>query len=145
MQTAAKLVLGIVPAGIALGALLGAAVDPDMKDAPAPWWRPTGSNVFASAEPGPESWPQDFAAARGHRPDLDYDAEVWALPIPVDEFMALADEQIVPPPDPAGHEEAADEAEAAVDDALAAVPAQPEPAPAPGEVRKAELTAAGLY
>ena len=145
MQAAAKLALGIVPAGIALGALLGAAVDPAMKDAPAPWWRLTGSEIFASAEPGPESWPQDFAAARSYRPDLDYDAEVWALPIPVDEFMALADEQIVPPPDSAGHEEAADKAEAAADDALTAMPAQPEPAQAPGEVRKSELTAAGLY
>lgn len=149
MQTAAKLALGIVPAGIALGALLGAAVDPDMKDAPAPWWRLTGSEVFASAEPGPEPWPQDFAAARSYRPDLDYDAEVWALPIPAYDLMILIDDPALelPPIDQEAiaAEDAADEAEAAADDALAALPAQPEPAPAPGEVRKAELTAAGLY
>jgi hypothetical protein len=149
MQTAAKLALGIVPAGIALGALLGAAVDPDMKDAPAPWWRLTSSEIFASVEPGPEPWPQDFAASRGYRPDLDYDAEVWALPIPADDLMILFDEPAPELPEIGQKvifaDDAVDEAEAAADDALAALPPQPEPAPAPGEVRKAELTAAGLY
>jgi hypothetical protein len=143
MRTAAKLALGIVPAGIVLGALLGAAVDPDMKDAPAPWWRLTGSEIFASAEPGPESWSQDLAAARSYRPDLDYDAEVWALPIPAYEFMALADEPADAPPaieqEAIAAADAADEAEAAAEDALAAETS------APGDVRKSELASAGLY
>ena len=147
MLTAAKWALGIVPAGIALGALLGAAVDPDMKDPPAPWWRLTGSDAFtASTEPDVEYWPQDFAAG-SYRPDLDYDAEVWALPIPASDLMILLDEPALELPeieqDVVVAEDAADEAEAAAEDALAAE--APEPETAPGEVRKSELAQAGLY
>lgn len=150
MVTAAKWALGILPAGIALGALLGAAVNPDMKDAPAPWWRLTGSEAFAaSAEPDSDEWPQDFAAARSYRPDFDYNVEVWSLPIPADEVWALADEPIPLPADSTAAEELADEAEAAAGDVLAA--AAPEPAtaadtapettPEAPEVRKPELAA----
>jgi len=147
MLTAAKWALGIVPAGIALGALLGAAADPDVKDAPAPWWRLTGSEQFASAETDPESWPQDFAAARSYRPDLDYDAEVWALPIPAYELMLMTEERTTEPAEieqeAIAAEDPADEAEAAAEDALAAQALTPQPAP--GEVRKSELGQAGLY
>src|SRR5688572_14432086 len=108
MMTAAKWALGIVPAGIALGALLGAAVDPDMKDAPVPWWRLTGAEPVVQADPGPEYWPQEFAAGRSYRPDLDYDAEVWALPIPADEVWAFAHEPIPLPPERSAAEEVAD-------------------------------------
>jgi hypothetical protein len=152
MLTAAKWALGIVPAGIVLGALLGSAVNPDMKDAPEPWWRLTGSDAFtASAEPDPEIWPQDFAAAGGYRPDLDYDAEVWALPISAYELAILIDEPATELPPIEQEiivaEDAAAEAEAAAEDALAAqTPAPaPEPETAPGEVRKSELAQAGLY
>ena len=137
MLTAAKWALGIVPAGIALGALLGAAADPDMKDAPAPWWRLTASEQFASAEPGPESWPQNLAAARSYRPDLDYDAEVWALPIPAYELMLMTEEPALELP-PTEQEVIAAE-DAAAEDALAVE------TPVPGDVRKSELASAGLY
>ena len=39
MRTRAKLALGIVTGGIALGAMLGAAADPEPKRPPAPPWR----------------------------------------------------------------------------------------------------------
>jgi len=151
MVTAAKWALGIVPAGVLLGALLGAAADPDMKDAPAPWWRLTGAESFTAApEPSLDVWPQDFAAARSYRPDFDYDVEVWELPIPADEVWAFADEPYSQPREQVAAEEVADEAEAAAGDALAAAApepatapeAAPEPAPAP-KARPPEL--AGLY
>jgi hypothetical protein len=151
MSTAAKWALAIVPSGITLGALLGSAVNPDMKDPPDPWWRLTGTEPFAQADPAPEYWPQDFAAGRSYRPDLDYDAEIWALPIPAYELVILSDDASLEQP-PIGHEiviagDAAEDAEAAAEDALAAqVPlAAPEPETAPGEVRKSELAQAGLY
>lgn len=148
MITAAKWALGIVPAGIALGAVLGAAVNPVMKDAPAPWWRLTGTDAFtASAEPALDEWPQDFAAARSYRPDLDYDIEIWSLPIPADQVWAMAGEPIAPPPDSTSTEAAATEAEAAAGDALAA--AAPEPAAAPETIPEAPEPLppqlAGLY
>lgn len=150
MLTAAKWALGIVPAGIVLGALLGSAVNPDMKDPPEPWWRLAGSDAFtASAEPEPEYWPQNFATAGGYRPDLDYDAEIWALPIPAYELAILNDEPAadLPPifPEVVTADDVADEAEAAAEDALAAQAPAPEPETAPGEVRKSELAHAGLY
>lgn len=152
MVTAAKWALGIVPAGIALGALLGAATDPDMKDAPAPWWRMTGAETYtAPPEPSLDAWPQDFAAVRSYRPDFDYDIEAWDLPIPSDEVLVLAEEPYAQPPERVSANAAADEAEAAAGDALAAAAApEPvaapesvaEPAPAP-KVRPPQL--AGLY
>jgi hypothetical protein len=152
MVTAAKWALGILPAGIALGALLGAAANPDMKDAPAPWWRLTGAETFtASDEPSLDAWPQDFAAARSYRPDFDYDIEVWELPIPADEVWAFADEPHPYPqqPDSTTAEEVAEEAQAAAGDALAAAVPEPAPAPeaapqtAPEKVHPPEF--AGLY
>ena len=139
MLTAAKWALAIVPGGIMLGAVLGGAANPDMKDAPAPWWRLTGAEPFASCEPAPEEWPEDLAAARSYRPDLDYDAEVWALPIPADEAWAVAEEPVAP--DSGVAEDAAAKAQAAAGDALAVPepPAAPEvtpetPAPVPPQL-----------
>ena len=147
MLTAGKWALAIVPAGIALGALLGAAANPEMKDAPPQWWQTTGTQpVFASEHYFVEAGPEDLDVFGGYRPDLDYDAEVWALPIPAYELAALADE---PPADELPTvtygvtEQAADEAEAAAAEAAAA--AQPAPAPEPAEARKSELVLAGLY
>lgn len=150
MLAAAKWIMGIVPAGVLLGALLGTAADPDMKDPPTPWWRLTGTDRIAvSDQQFAEAWPEDLSVPTGYRPDLDYDAEVWALPVPAYE-LAILDE---PPamPDEAlptvtygvsAAEDTADAAEAAAEDALAAE--APEPMP-PAEPRRSELAAAGLY
>ena len=147
MPAAAKWVMGIVTGGIALGALLGAAANPEMKDAPAPWWRLTATPpIFASEHYFVDVGPQDLDVPGGYRPDLDYDAEVWELPIPEYELAALAEEPLadeLPTVTYGVAEQVADEAEAAVEDAVAAE--QLEPAPAPAEVRQSELVLAGLY
>ncbi len=154
MLTAGKWALAIVPSGIMLGALLGAAANPDMKDAPAPWWRMTGADqIFASEQHFVEAPPQDLNVFGGYRPDFDYDEEVWVLPIPEYELAALEEEPFAPLSDGlptvtygVTAEDVADEAEAAAEDAVAAQEPQPAPAPAPpGEVRKSELALAGLY
>jgi hypothetical protein len=155
MLTASKWALTILPAGLALGALLGAAVNPVMKDAPTPWWQLSGRDeVAVSHEQFAEAWPQDLSPFGGYRPDLDYDAEAWALPIPAYELAPLADEPLAPPPLPDemptvsyGVTEAdsmADSAEAAEEDAFAAQASDPEPAPE-AEARKSELALAGIY
>lgn len=151
MLAAAKWVMGIVPSGVLLGALLGTAADPDMKAAPAPWWRLTGaSEVAVSGEQFAEAWPEDLSVPTGYRPDLDYDAEVRALPIPAHELAPLNEPPAMPedalPTVTYGvtaAEDVADQAEAAAEDALAAD--APAPEPAPDEPRKSELAAAGLY
>lgn len=139
-MAAAKWALGIVPAGIALGVLLGAAVDPDMKDAPAPEWRLTAAELItASNEAASEAWPEDLAAARGHRPDFDYDIEVWALPVPAQEVAALAEGQVAS----SAAEPAADGAEAlAAPEPESVTPPETVPETTP-EVRRPELS--GLY
>lgn len=149
--TFGKWAAGVVAGGLVLGTLLGAAADPDMKDAPEPWWQQTGrDDVIAEAEPVLFEDPRNFQAPGGFRPDLDYDAEVWALPIPDYEMAALADD----PYDPFAEElpevsfdtsaeHAADRAEQAVDDAAEAREAGTPPAAT--EVRKSELAVAGLY
>ena len=155
MMTVAKWALGILPAGITLGALLGAAANPDMKDPPEPWWRLTGHDAIVA--PGGvqfvEAGPEDLYIPGGYRPDLDYDAEVWALPIPASD-LAFYEEPYPPSSDDvpsvtyineAPVAEAADEAEAAAQEAVAAqAPPAEQPAPASGP-RKSELALAGLY
>jgi hypothetical protein len=151
MRTAAKWVLGILPAGIALGVLLGAAVDPHMKDAPAPWWRLSGFEETDRPEDHllAETSAESPGAAGGYRPDLDYDLEVWALRIPSYDLAALANEALAAPPvelpaiydgtaPAAANEEGADDAPAADEPAAA-------PEAAPNDVRKAELAQDGLY
>jgi hypothetical protein len=150
MLTTSKWALTILPAGLALGALLGAAVNPVMKAPPTPWWQLGGRDEAAvSHEQFAEAWPQDLSPFGGYRPDLDYNAEAWALPIPAHELAPLADEPFPLPEDMPtvsyGVTEAegmADSAEAAAEDALAAQASDTEPAT---EVRKAELALAGIY
>ena len=152
--TLGKWATGVVAGGLILGALLGAAADPDMKGAPEPWWQQTGrEEAIAEAEPVLFEDPRNFHARGGFRPDLDYDAEVWALPIPDYETAALADESYDPydpfadelpeAPYDTNAERAADRAEQAADDAVEAREA--ENPPAATEVRKSELAVAGLY
>jgi hypothetical protein len=149
MLAAGKWALTIVPAGIALGALLGDAANPEMKDPPAQWWQLAGADEVAVAEGALlfEAGPDDLSPFGSYRPDLDYDAEVWAEPIPAYEMAALTDEPSALPGSlptvtyGVAAEEVADAAEAAAEEAVAA--AQPEPAPT--DVRKSELASAGLY
>ncbi len=149
--TLGKWATGVVAGGLILGALLGAAADPDMKDAPEPWWQQTGrEEAIAEAEPVLFEDPRNFHARGGFRPDLDYDAEVWALPIPDYEMAALADESYDPfadelpeAPYDSNADRAAERAEQAADDAVEAREA--ENPPAATEVRKSELAVAGLY
>lgn len=149
--------LGVLTGGLLLGALLGAAADPEMKDPPAPWWQATGreENV-ASAEPVLFDPPEGLNAFGGYRPDLDYEAEVWSSPIPESEWAAFdyepypADEEFGPVPydlpsvtsDPGAADDVADDAELAVEEAKAAEQAKAEPE---SEIRKSPLARAGLY
>lgn len=152
LLTAGKWTLVIVPAGIALGALLGGR--PEMKEPPTPWWQLTGREQVVSHEPAyVETGPAELNVFDGYRPDLDYAAEVWALPIPDYDLAALLEDPPRAPADdwPAvsyGADEAAestaDAAEAVAEEALAAE-APAELQPPPGEVRKSELALAGLY
>lgn len=147
MLAAGKWFAGVVPTGIALGALLGAAVDPHMKEAPAPFWRLGGENVF-TASSGPIAFaagPDDLSPAGGYRPDLDYDAEARGSLIPASELMALIDEPLPEglPTVTYGVSAAEDVANDA--EAVAAEAPEPEPAPEPADPRKSELVSAGLY
>lgn len=151
MLAAAKWIVSVVPAGVVLGALLGGTAAPDMKDAPAPFWRLGGENAFiASSGPAFEVPPDDLSPAGGYRPDLDYDSEAWGSRIAYYEVGALADE---PLPDElptvtygvTATEAVADQAEAAADEAIAAEAPDPAPAPERAEERKPELVAEGLY
>lgn len=147
MRAAGKWATSVVFGGIVLGAMLGAAADPRIKDPPKQWWQLTGRDSIAVA--GEALWfespPEDMSPFSGFRPDLDYDAEVWALPIPAVDMASY-----YPPHDPfeeAGsqsdpaEEVAADEAEAAAEDAAAVADA----AIPPAEVRKPELADDGIY
>ena len=157
MLAAGKWILGVVTGGVLLGAVLGKASEPDMKDPPAPWWQLTGRDEAVASGDGyqfVEAGPQDLNPG-GYRPDLDYEALAWNLPLPDYELAYLVDEPLEAPADGlpvvtygiTAAEDAADEAEAAAGEALAAEPSEAEPAPGPasGEVRKSELALAGLY
>lgn|SRR5512139_1395953 len=86
MSHVAKYALTIVAGGLALGAVLGSAADPEMKRPAAPWWQQTGGrNASGSATDG--QWPAPSVAYPGmadsYRPDLDYDSVVtsyWEPP-----------------------------------------------------------------
>ena len=143
-------VVGIVAGGIALGAVLGKAANPHMKDAPEQWWQLTGSgDVADSGDQYTGGWPEQVSMPDSYRPDLDYDAEVWSLPIPAYEIAAIGYDQLPPPlpyaPPPVAYgnsitEQAADQAEKAAEDAEA-----PEAPPTPEDARKSDLARAGLY
>lgn len=149
MPAAARWVMGIVTGGIALGTVLGAAADPEMKQAPAPWWQMTGrgGEIAVSDYQFVEAGPEDLNVFGGYRPNLDYDAVVWALPIPDYELAALAEDSPVLPAEQlptvtygvTEAELAAERAETAAEEAVAA---EAEPAP---EAPKSELALAGLY
>ena len=151
MRTAGLWSIGIVAGGVALGILLAQAARPEMKDAPPQWWQLTGTDNAArvSDVQFAEAWPEDLYVPSGYRPDLDYDAEIWSLPIPEYEMAPLVDEEPVPFADEASAGEhdatdaadAADDAEAAVDEAIAATT----PGSETPEVRKSALAKAGLY
>ena len=153
MLTAGKWALAIVPGGIMLGALLGAAADPQMKDAPPPWWRLSGAApIMVSNQSFVEAGPEDLNVFGGYRPDLDYDAEVWALPYSAYELAPLAEEPVATGSDDLptvtygiAAEAVADQAEAAADDAIAEAQSEPVPAPEATDERKPELVQAGLY
>ena len=150
MPAAAKWVMGIVTGGIALGTALGAAVDPEMKQAPAPWWQMTGRDdeVVVSSMQFVQAGPEDLDVFGGYRPNLDYEA-VWTLPIPDYEMAALAEEPLMAPAAEelptvtygvTEAELAADQAETAAEEAQAAQATAPAP-----ETPKSDLALAGLY
>lgn len=149
MRTLGIWALGVLAGGVALGALLGAAAEPDMKDPPEPWWQLTGrEDVAEVGYVPPQPAPQGFRTSGGYRPDLDYDAEVWALPIPDYDATAWVGDPLEPfeddlPESHFGVESAADEAEDAVSEALAA--REEEEAPPAPAVRKSPLAKSGLY
>ena len=153
MPAAAKWVMGIVTGGIALGAMLGAAADPEMKQAPAPWWQMTGHEdaIVVSNMQFAEPFPEDLDVFGGYRPNLDYDAVVWASPIPDYEMAALAEEPSLQVTDELPRvtygiteaELAAEQAQTAAQEAVAAEAA--EPAPQEPEAPESELVLAGLY
>ena len=149
MSAAAKWTVGIVTSGIALGALLGAAVNPEMKQAPAQWWQTTGRDeIVVTNMQFVEPFPEDLDVFGGYRPNLDYDAVAWALPMPEYELAALVEEPPVPvaeelPTVTYGMTEAelaAEQAEAVAEEAQDAEAAEPAP-----EAAKSELALAGLY
>jgi hypothetical protein len=150
MPAAAKWLMGIVTGGIVLGTFLGAAANPEMKQAPAPWWQLTGreDEIVVSNMQFVEPFPEDLDVFGGYRPNLDYDAVAWALPIPEYELAAYAEELSAPAAEELPRvtygiteaELAAEQAEAAAEEAEAAEVAEPAP-----EAPKSELALAGLY
>ena len=153
MQTAGKWVMGIVTGGVLFGALLGKAASPDMKEPPVPSWKLSGrEEVAASAQQQFfEAAPEDLNPYGGYRPDLDYAAEVWALPLPDYDLAALRDEPLSAdwPTVSYGYtsaDRAAEESEDAARDARSAHQGEADTQAEPGaEVRKSELALAGLY
>ena len=118
-------------------------------------WQLTGSAEPAtSPDQYAAGWPEQVSMPDSYRPDLDYDAEVWSLPIPAYEIAAIGYDQLPPPPPYAPPpvtysygssttEQAADQAEKAAEDAEAAE--APEAPPPPEDARKSDLAMAGLY
>ena len=72
MLAAGKWAIAIIPCGIALGALLGSAANPDMKDPPAQWWQLAGQQEFAvSDQVWIEAVADEAAAAQAAQPDAE--------------------------------------------------------------------------
>jgi hypothetical protein len=150
MVTAGKWVASIVGGGIGLGLVLGAAMNPRIKDPEPQWWLLSGRDaIVASNEdqylvnPGPS----DLNPYSGYRPDLDYSAEDWALPLPAADFAYTA---YSPPPatlvdvpaEPSAEAElAADDVAAAAEDASEAAETEVVVLDAP----KSALVANGIY
>jgi len=155
MRTIAKLGLVILAGGLLLGMWLGNATQPDMKEPTAgATWRPGASS--AVAEPSPVfAEPAPPYLAGGHRPDLDYEAEAWELPISAEEWGPLYGSDtsayledypdIGPPLDFEAELQAESAARAAADAAAdAAEAANARRAPS-SDVRKSDLARSGLY
>lgn len=140
MLAAGKWITAIVAGGVCMGLLLGNAVDPSVKSPPEEWWQLGRAQLEQPQVYGsPDLGPQLAYAPHGFRPDLDYDAEVWSLPLSELDTTVLAwDEPLV---SSAPAEQAASEAAAAVAEALAAAADEPRP----DEPRKSALALAGLY
>jgi hypothetical protein len=150
MRTAGIWALSIVGGGIALGAMLGSAADPRPKNPEPQWWQLAGNEAIATSDPeyfGPPPEVPELDVHGGYRPDFDYDAEVWALPIPSGDFyyrfeelpqVSYMDAPAVPY---AEAEDAASAAQAAAKETVEADGA----VAAPVEVRKSELAANGIY
>jgi len=123
MHTAAKWALSITAGGLVLGALLGHAARPEMKDpAPRPWQLAGRDEAVASADSWTiEASPDDLNPFSGYRPALDYDALAWDLPNPDYDLAAPIDEPLDSPQEASepAVEQAADAAEAAAGEALA--------------------------
>ena len=112
MRTRAKLALGIVTGGIALGAMLGAAADPEPKRPPAPPWRAAQAAYYADAGYQlAEAPPQDLGRYRDSYAPSWADEEVadWEPEYPAWTYSDLPQEaesapderpaDAVPPPD----------------------------------------------
>ena len=145
--------LAIVPGGLLIGALIGDAVDPRIKDPAPQWWQLTGADttISRSNQVYAEVGPYELDMHGGYRPDLDYDAEVWSLPLPELDF---ADHEAndywdrVDEAKPARSEAYDREAVAAADAAVETadeVTEVTESDPGTIEVRRAELALDGIY
>ena len=146
MFAAGKWALSIVAGGLTLGALLGDAADPRMKDPVPQWWQLTGQHAIVPSSDHAffEAGPEDLNPYNSYRPDLDYDAEVGELPIPAYEMAVLEEPMALEEDLPRvsyGVEaaEVAEEAAAVVTEALAAE------APVEAAPRQSQLAAAGIY
>ena len=148
MQAAAKWMSFVFVGGIALGCALGAAADPRIKDPPPQWWQLTGNDT--STSPSNEVYADYGTYALdvhgGYRPDLDYEAEVWSLPLPDLDYAYYGTHDAAPPvaetgPQLADAEAAADAAAIAANEAADAAQADL----APIDVRKAEIALNGIY
>jgi len=147
MHTGWKLAMAIVPGGLVAGAIIGAAADPRIKDPPPQWWQLAGNdtNVSSSNQVYAELGPYELNVHGGYRPDLDYDAEVWSLPLPDLDYAYYESDEYAPPvanprPKVTEAETAADAAVAAADDAEVAQTEAPTE-----DARKAAIALNGIY
>ena len=154
MLSPGKIALMTVAAGLSLGALLGSAANPVMKQGPQELWQLTGRSEFVPPSPSEvfvEAGPQDLSVPDAYRPDFDYDAYVaadWVEPAGwhgygEDEAAGVEAPSASEPPVAAEAVAAADEAEQVAETALEAG-AVAEAAPA-DEPRKPPVAAAGIY
>jgi len=143
MLTAGKWIASVLAGGLALGAVIGAAADPKIKDPPKQWWQLTGNDT--SIAPGNQVFadvgPYDLDVHGGYRPDLDYDAEVWTLPDVEYAYYEPVEPAPVAAPAVAEAETAADEAVEAASEVSEAAQAEA----APVEARQAEIALNGIY
>ena len=159
MRTIAKWGLVIVATGLVLGTWLGTATSPVMKDIAGATssWRP-GDGSKPAAQPPAFAEPAPPYLGKGYRPELDYDAEVWGLPISADELGPLyaapdtafvGDYPDLGPPPSSGMlidaDDAARAVEGAAQDAAQAAAEASTSDPGPREVRKSDLARSGLY